>query len=277
MVGSADIINKAQTAYLCDQGCVVVIPNYRLSPQVTAAEGAFGDTDSAFEWTKSQLPSIMLSEDVTVDTSRIAAMGHSGGGTLALHLASRGKDVLRSAVAFYPSLYVAEPDNSIHKPFNQPPFSLMGDYTPSEEDSKSISPSNWQISEAPLAAPGTPPAPRNRLQFDALKNGKWGSIVSPNGDFVAIDPCTKFESVGSQWPPTAFVSPEEDHLPGSGPDLIERAVKDLKAAGASTVEVINVPGQSHMFDMPPPVGTTDLDIKWEKVKEGLDFLIKHVR
>jgi len=46
----------------------------------------------------------------------------------------------------------------------------------------------------------------------------------------------------------------------------------LKAAGAKKVEVERVVGESHVFDLPPNVGTTDMGPKWQSVLRGLDFL-----
>lgn len=50
---------------------------------------------------------------------------------------------------------------------------------------------------------------------------------------------------------------------------VERAVTELKAAGATRLEVEPVVGESHVFDLPPDVGTTDLGPKWQAVVRGL--------
>ena len=255
----------------------MVIPNYRLCPQVDALNGAYADTDDAYAWVRESLPSLMQApHKVTVDPTKSAAMGHSAGGTLALHLASMGSEAVRATVALYPSLYLSDPSTTAYKPYNKPPFNLFPDYEPTAEDWKSIVPDGVQVSEAALAVPGTKPASRNLWQLDILKHGRLMQVLSPDGNTRAIDPCVRFEEVGKAWPPTMFVSPELDDVPGSGPALIERAVAELKEAGAPSVRVQSVTGQLHMFDMPPAVGTSDLDQKWQAVEKALNFLVEHL-
>ena len=205
VVGSAAMIPSPQINYLCEQNCLLVIPNYRLAPQVDALHGAYADTDSAYTWTLETLPSqLKQSHGVLIDTTRVAALGHSSGGTLALHLASRGSSSIKAVAALYPSLYNSDTTTTIHKPYTKPPFGSMPDFTPSDADWAAIAPSTHQISEAQLAAPGTPPAPRNRWQFSLLKSGTLMQTVQPDGNFTAIDPTARFGEVGANWPPTVF-------------------------------------------------------------------------
>lgn len=98
----------------------------------------------------------------------------------------------------------------------------------------------------------------------------------PDGNVELIDQCQKFAEVGHRWPPTIFVQGDKDDLPGSGIACAERAVTEWKAAGAKRVEVEPVVGVSHVFDLLPDVGTTDLGPKWQTVMKGLDFLSQSV-
>ena len=271
MVGSSEMIPKPQTEYLASKNFVVVIPNYRLAPQVTA-EDAFGDCEEAYEWATAKLPDILKSEHaIQVDASKVAAYGHSSGGTIALHMAS--SKPLRAATAFYPSLFGADPSSALGKPTSAPPFGMMPDFEPTADDWADISPEGKQVSEAPLAFPGTVPRPRNKWQMSTLKNGKWNDVVLPDGDLAAIDPMTR---ISKDWAPTMIVQGELDNLPGSGLDLAQRAEKELKAAGVKGVQLEVVAGESHMFDLPPMVGTSDLGPKWQAVVKGLDWLVSHV-
>lgn len=161
MVGSSDIIPKAQIEYLANKNFVVVIPNYRLAPQVTGKD-AFGDCEEAYEWAVSSLPETMKAEHgVEVDSSRTVAMGHSAGGTLAMHLASSKE--IKGVTAFYPSLFIADRSTSIHQPTSAPPFGMMPDFEPTHRDWASISPAGHQISEVPFPAPGSPLSPRSKV------------------------------------------------------------------------------------------------------------------
>ena len=54
--------------------------------------------------------------------------------------------------------------------------------------------------------------------------------------------------------------------------MSKRAIEELKAVGAKKVEIERVVGESHVFDLPPDVGATDLGPKWQSVLKGLGFL-----
>lgn len=271
MVGTSEMIPKPQVEYLAKRGFIVVAVNYRLAPQVTAKD-AFADCEQAYDWATRALPSIMDAEyGVKVDANRIAAYGHSSGGTLALHLASCKN--LRAVTAFYPSLFTADTSTSMHKPTSAPPFGMMPDFVPTEEDWAAIKPVDRQISEAPLGMPGTVPPPRNKWQMHTIKHGQWVPTVLPNGDLAALDPMTR---LSANWPPTMIVQGEDDNVPGSDLGLAQRAEKEMTAAGVKEVQLEVVQGAAHMFDLPPLVGTTDLGPKWQAVVKGLDWLKEHV-
>ena len=271
MVGSSEMINKAQINHLATQNFAVVIPNYRLAPQVTAKE-AFADCEEAYEWAEKTLPGIMKSDhDVKLDSSKIVAMGHSSGGTLALHMASCKP--VKAVTAFYPSLFSADTSTSAHKSTSAPPFGIMPDFEPTAADWKEITPEDKQVSETGLAAPGTVLPPRNKWQMHVLKHGQWMDIVLPDSDYAAIDPMTR---LSSNWPPVMIVQGEIDNVPGSNLGFAQRAEKEMKAAGVKEVRLEVVSGESHMFDMPPTVGTSDLGPKWQAVVHGLDWLSSHM-
>lgn len=269
------MIPKPQITYLTSHNCVVVIPNYRLAPQVSATT-SFADVDSAYDWCVATLPSLLSKFDVAVDTERIAAYGHSIGGTMALHLASHGVEWIKVAASMYPCLYMADKENTSFKPYAKPPFGTLPDFEPVEEDWATISPRDHQVSETGLLIPGAVPAVRSKWQATLIKKGNLTSTVQPNGDYAAMDPTTKFKKVGESWPPTVFVSPADDDIPGCGEEYIYKAVDELKAVGAKEVRVVSVANATHMFDIAPTVGTSDLGAKWLAVKAALDFMIERL-
>ena len=249
----------------------MVIPNYRLAPQVNAKD-AFNDCEEAYDWATTALPGTMKSEHgIELDSEKAVAYGHSSGGTLALHMASRKP--VKAVTAFYPSLFNADTSTSAHKPSSAPPFGTMPDYHPSDEDWAEIKPKGKQISESGLAAPGTIPPPRNKWQMHLIKHGEWMRTILPDGDFAAIDPTTR---LSSDWPPVMIVQGEVDNIGGSSLELAQRAEREMKAAGVKEVQLVVVPGEAHMFDLPPMVGTSDLGPKWQAVVKGLDWLKTHV-
>lgn len=174
--------------------------------------------------------------------------------------------------AFYPSLFNADKTTSAHKPTTAPPFGTFPDFAPSEADWQDIRPAGKELSEAPLAVPGTIPAARNKWQMHILKHGQWMNSILPDGDFAATDPLTR---VSAMWPPILIVQGETDDIGGSGLDLAQRAVDVMRAAGVKKVELEMVPSEGHMFDLPPTIGTTDLGFKWQAVVRGMEWLKTH--
>ena len=177
---------------------------------------------------------------------------------------------VKAVTAFSVALY---PADATGQPLDFPPFNTFPDFEPTEEDWKEITPPNLQVSETPLAAPGTTPSPRSRWQMALVRHGKLLSTVVPDGDYAAMDPMTR---VGSHWPPTMVVQGEADLVPGSRVAEVRRAEREMKEAGVKEVELVLVPDEGHVFDLPPAVGTSDLGPRWQAVVKGLDWLCSHV-
>jgi acetyl esterase/lipase len=270
MVGSSDVVPKPQVQYLCDKGFAVVLPNYRLVPQVTGKQ-SFTDCETAYDWAVSKLPKLLkANHGVILDVDNVVAMGHSSGGTLSMHIA--GCRPLKAATAFYPSLYGADTTTSIHKPTTAPPFGFMPDWTPTKEDLAAIEPAGKQVSEFQLGGPHVVPQPRNKWQMMVIKHGEWAKVVQPDGDLAALDPLTR---ISAKWAPLMIVQGAADNVPGSNLELALKAEKDLKSNHVN-IQLEVVPGEGHMFDIMPAVGTSDLGIKWQAVVKGLDWLLSHV-
>lgn len=109
--------------------------------------------------------------------------------------------------------------------------------------------------------------------MSVLKNGQWLSAVQPDDDAASLDPMTR---LSPRWAPLLLVQGEIDNVPGSSLDLAKRAVHEIKDAGVKEAQLVVVPGETHMFDLPPTVGTTDLGDRWQAVVQGLEWLCAHV-
>jgi acetyl esterase/lipase len=86
MLSRKDVRPK-QTRLLLDRGFIPISIDYRLCPEVTLTEGPMADVCTALEWARNSLPTMTLSRpDVRPDGSKVAVVGWSTGGTLALTL-----------------------------------------------------------------------------------------------------------------------------------------------------------------------------------------------
>jgi acetyl esterase/lipase len=83
--GSKAIVPRIQIEELCRLGFVVVVPNFRLCPQISVYNGPVTDARDSLLWVQRSLAELLIGEvdGVSVDTSRIVTMGHSSGAALA--------------------------------------------------------------------------------------------------------------------------------------------------------------------------------------------------
>lgn len=268
MSGSEALVPQPEIDYLCSKGLVVVLPNYRLAPQAPGRT-AFVDCEEAFDWCVSTLPGIMAARHgITLDTTRMVVMGHSSGGTMALHLAA--SKPIRAATAFCPFVYVADISTSAHKPTAAPPIGDAPYYRPTEDEWAVLAPAGLEVTEAP--SPLDVEHPRGKWAAHVLRAGEWMKYVAPDGDFAAIDPMTR---LGGHWASVMLVHGSEDHIPGRSLELMQRAVKDMESAGIE-VQLEIVDGQGHLFDHHPAVGRSDLGPSWKSVVRGLEFIVSRV-
>lgn len=97
VLGSSNMIPKSQIARLIAKGFVVVVPEYRLCPQVCLYDGPIQDAKDVLKWCQEELPALLRkANNVEVDASRIVAMGHSAGGLLALTTVGYVSDLMQA-------------------------------------------------------------------------------------------------------------------------------------------------------------------------------------
>ncbi|KAF3769424.1 hypothetical protein M406DRAFT_32824 [Cryphonectria parasitica EP155] len=104
-------VRPSQTRMLLEAGFLPVSIDYRLCPEMTLIDGPMQDVCDALAWARTVLPQLSLRRrDIVVDGDRVAAVGWSTGGHLALTLGftapARGIRAPDATLAFYcPSDY----------------------------------------------------------------------------------------------------------------------------------------------------------------------------
>ncbi|KAL1846596.1 hypothetical protein Daus18300_014214 [Diaporthe australafricana] len=262
VVGNKSMVQLRYVQKLLELGFgAVVSPDYRLSPTISAFDGAVTDSRDAYAWSQAELPRKFAEETgVKLDAERIVTWGHSAGGALALLTASMKKPP-RAILDLCGLKYIQ--DESFQAPAKLPPMEL-----PSVEFRKKI----YEDIPTPTSAP--PPfgpkgfdvtSYRNAWLFGTMKDGRLFDELVPDGNYDKIDPAVLLTP---SCPPTFFVHGSADTSVNF--KLSERAHKALKENGVES-ELVVVDGAGHAFDQNQKPGDTG----YEAVVKGLEFLRAH--
>ncbi|KAJ5633667.1 hypothetical protein N7528_001509 [Penicillium herquei] len=267
VIGAKEIIPYAQIRYLTRAGFLVVIPNYRLCPQVSAFEGPITDSKDCLIWAIQNAEFLLAQTDEAdayrVNSEKVVVMGHSGGGGLALTMPNQSDlPVQISAVLdFYGSKYLDHP--SYREP--HPWFTNIVESWDEEYENRVFEGPQVSFADAYLGD-DTPP-PRNAWLTSHLKKGTWLDGVVQDGNIARVDGTTGFART---YPPTMFIHGISDTFTPC--EFSERAHKQLQDLGVTT-EILLVPGKDHMLDLMLKEGDQEfLDF----VVPGLEFLVRHV-
>lgn len=104
MTLSRKAIRPAQAAYLLSHGVLPISVDYRLCPEINLIDGPMTDVRDAYSWAKKQLPGLVEPMDVTVEPEKIAVVGWSTGGHLAMTLGwghEAGAEPPKAILSFY--------------------------------------------------------------------------------------------------------------------------------------------------------------------------------
>lgn len=100
-------VRPAQTRQLLKLGFLPVAIDYRLCPEISLVDGPIADVCSAYIWTRTELPKILMASEprVQVDPHRVVAIGWSTGGHLAMSLGwtagAAGQPAPNAVLSFY--------------------------------------------------------------------------------------------------------------------------------------------------------------------------------
>lgn len=280
MLGAGAMTPKVQIDDLIKLGFVVVVPEYRLCPQVDLYEGPITDAMESFTWTKEVLPRLLERDaGVLIDPERVAAMGNSAGGCLALHMVSLNSAIwicdshvvqgaapqsAKAILALYP--YIGY-DNS----FYSTPLPAFKDVPAIPEDFQN------QIFEGPpvyrfpmVFLENHQPdlsLPRQAWMISQIRDGTLMKTINGGDDYTKVDPIYSFTE---KYPPTCFIHGTADAMVSH--DFSARAETALEELDVDT-ELLYVDGADHAFDMPLQA---DSALYKEYILRGLKFLAEHV-
>ncbi len=216
-------------------GLAVVSIDYRLAPE-TKLDGILEDLDAAHSWLRREGPALGL------DPARVAVVGHSAGGYLALVAGVRFRPRPRAIVSFYgygdiTGDWYSRPD----------PGYLRGPAVTPEEAERAVA-------REPIAQGDE--ARRFDYYRYTRQQGLWPRAVTghdPDREPRAFDPWCPVRNVTTGFPPTLLLHGDRDEdVPYAR--SVEMAGA-LESAGVAH-ELVTLAGLGHVFDTEGP-GTKD--------------------
>ncbi|OPZ29815.1 MAG: Carboxylesterase NlhH [Lentisphaerae bacterium ADurb.BinA184] len=246
--GSRKGIHPVQCELYRRAGYAVVSIDYRLAPESKLPD-IVQDLDDAFRWVHDAGPGLC-----GVDPRRLAVVGHSAGGYLALLAGCRVVPRPRAIVAFYGYGDIVGDWYSRPDPF----YCRQGLVSEEESGRGTAGPA---VSE-PYEGRG-----KDRFYLYCRQRGLWPLEVGgrdPAQDPGFFVPYCPLRNVAADYPPTLLLHGDRDSdVPYEQSVLMARELARMQVPH----ELVTLPGKEHGFD-------GDMQAPWMKVTFGkvLDFL-----
>jgi acetyl esterase/lipase len=250
--GNRRELNPVQAEKYLNAGYTIISIDYRLAPQVKLQK-IIEDLKDAYRWVRTEGPKLFL-----IDPDRIAVVGHSAGGYLALMAGFVLKPSPRAVVSFYGYGDIAGEWYSRPDPFyNRQPL------VSKEEAYKAV---GTRIISDDMYG--------NRMQFYLYtrQNGLWPLEVvghDPDREPRVFDSLCPIRNVTKDYPPTLLLHGDKDtDVP------IEQSIlmaKELEHQGIQH-ELITMPGRGHAFIA--IMGDPEVAATFDRVLKFLDGLLK---
>jgi acetyl esterase/lipase len=241
IMGNRRAVNPAQAEGYLNAGYAIISIDYRLAPQAKLSQ-VLEDLDDAYQWVRSEGPRLFH-----IDPNRIAVIGHSAGGYLALMAGFRLNPRPTAVVSFYGYGDIAGEWYSRPDPFyNQRP------QVPKEEAYQAV---GTRLISDDL---GTN---RGRFYLYTRQQGLWPLEVAghdPDEEPRVFDSFCPVRNVTKDFPPTLLLHGEEDtDVPFEQSVLM---ADEFERHGVQH-ELIRLAGRGHGFDraISDPVVTATFD------------------
>ncbi|KAK3332590.1 hypothetical protein B0T19DRAFT_457479, partial [Cercophora scortea] len=296
-------IHMKHIKMLLQRGFLPVSTDYRLCPEMTLATGPMADSVDALRWVRETLPGIMEERiargnqpAVRIDVAKVAAVGWSSGGHLAMTLGyaaeAQGVKAPDVILAFYcPSNFEDEwwtkpiyPRCVREQPGDDGGYDLLEGVRDQPASFSSSCPNlgmslrderwrliihyNWNAQLVPLLIKGLPSKAKalvTKTPIDSLRN-----LPMPSLDEIrAVSPYSQIV-LGNYRTPTFMVHGlRDDLIPW---EQSRRTIETLRERGVEGE--VAVPDAGHAFDLfkaEDPMGTG-----WAAVEKGYAFVCRHV-
>jgi acetyl esterase/lipase len=256
IVGSREWLASEQMATYLDAGYVVIAVDYRLAPE-TKLDEIVGDVEDAYAWVRTEGPELFQ-----IDPDRVAVVGHSAGGYLALTAGHRLEPRPRALVSFYgygdvTGTWIAEPDPTyLDRPVvsRDEAFAAIGDSVISDTEVERSTDSRYP------------------LYIHCRQQGSWPVVVSghdPETDQQWFREYEPMLNVTPRYPPTMLIHGEaDDDVPYERSVLV---ANELERHGVEH-EFLTDPAWGHMFDAAEP----DSRAVQQLFAQILTFLERHL-
>lgn len=252
-MGNREWISKGQLSSYCDAGFTVVTVDYRLAPESKLPE-IVSDIDDAYAWMRNA-----ASTRFGFDAARIAVMGASAGGYLALLTGVRARPSPRAVVSLYG---YGELTGSW---YSQPSeFYRQRELITDEVARASV---GLDAISDPAAAGMSG---RGDFYLYCRQHGTWaeevcGHPASDRNWFTSFEP---LRGVSADYPPTMLLHGAADTDVPIEESLLMR---ERLARHGVTHELVTRPDWGHAFDLQEP----DDPLVVEAVAQVVSFLTEH--
>lgn len=232
--GDRTTIAPEQVDLYLQAGYVVVAVDYRLAPEASLTD-IVEDVADSWLWLRERGPRLF-----NIDPDRMAVVGHSAGGYLALMAGFRAKPAPRALVTFYGYGDIA--GAWYHRP---DPFYCSLPAVPGEEARRWVGGS--VISGTPFQ--GHPFEERYRFYIHCRQQGSWPETVTGHDPRVEPEWFTSFcpiRNVSAEYPPALLVHGDQDT---DVPFAQSVQMSEELARRGVQHRLVPLVGRGHMFDM----------------------------